>query len=632
MQHNLYRGRVTAILIVLFIGLFGIPFIGGGIFPIGRLLDPRIPWNRKHDLKPGLDIRGGISLLYEIKAAPGTSDPDIATKVAEALKRRVDPDGVRNLVWRPQPPNRLEIQMPAGQNVEEAKKAREDLAQAQQELESTNVRIGDVRAALQITDRAQREKRVLDLAMGDPARKPILQRMLEVSDRLQQAIKNNDVIAKVDAERELRDPTNPDRGIEAELEATNLSVRLLQNQILDFYQSQIDKDAKDRKENKVKADLEERGKKIQEKLDAAKDYPAREKAIQQFVSAYDRFTKVKGSVDDAEDLKRLLRGSGVLEFHILVTDYSTTGDGLAARNMVDRLKKEGPIVRPGDTMKWYEADSDDAVRGHHTEEYAGKRWLLAYTTPDKSMVHKEGERQWGLKRAFPEFDNRTGESVVGFEFEPQGAALFGELSGSHIGQPLAIVLDDKIISAPNLISRIEGNGIITGNRTDAELKYLVRTLNAGSLPARLNDEPISERVISPSLGEQNLNAGFRSCIIGLCFVFVFLVGYYYRMGVVAFLAVLMNMIIIVGVLALFQATFTLPGIAAMVLTLGSAVDANVLIYERLREEEIRGLSLRMALRNAYDRAFSAILDSNMITIITSAVLYMFGSEEVRDSA
>src|SRR6266513_670541 len=101
------------------------------------------------------------------------------------------------------------------------------------------------------------------------------------------------------------------------------------------------------------------------------------------------------------------------------------------------------------------------------------------------------------------------------------------------------------------------------------------------------------------------------------------------MGVVAFTAVLMNTIIIIGVLALFQATFTLPGIAAMVLTLGSAVDANVLIYERLREEEIRGLSLRMALRNAYDRALSAILDSNMITIITSAVLYMFGSEEVK---
>src|SRR6266571_2774741 len=155
MQHNLYRGRLTAILIVLFIGLFGIPFISGG-----------------------------ISLLYEIKAPPGGGPTNLSEQVAEALKKRVDPDGVRNLVWRPQGATRLEIQMPLGQNAEEAKKAREDLALAQQELESTNVRIGDVRAALQITDRAEREKRVLDLALGYAKRKPILQRMLEVSDRL----------------------------------------------------------------------------------------------------------------------------------------------------------------------------------------------------------------------------------------------------------------------------------------------------------------------------------------------------------------------------------------------------------------------------------------------------------------
>src|SRR5437667_1640603 len=388
MQHNLYRGRLTAIFIVLFIGLFGIPFIGGGIFPIGRLLDPSIPWSRKHDLKPGLDISGGISLLYEIKAPPGGGPTNLSEQVAEALKKRVDPDGVRNLVWRPQGATRLEIQMPVGQNAEEAKKAREDLALAQQELESTNVRIGDVRAALQITDRAEREKRVVELALGYAKRKPILQRMLEVSDRLAEAIKKNDVIAKVDAERELRDPANPDRGLEAELEATNLSVRLLQNQILDFYQTQIDKDLKDHKSNDAKAKLDERNQKLNEKRAEAKDYPQRAVAIDKFVNAYDRFAKVKGSVDDAEDLKRLLRGSGVLEFHILVTDYSSTGDGLTARTMIDRLKKEGPVLRPGDIMKWYEADSDDAIRGHHFEEYAGKKWLLSYTTPDKSMVHK----------------------------------------------------------------------------------------------------------------------------------------------------------------------------------------------------------------------------------------------------
>jgi SecD/SecF fusion protein len=631
MQHNVYRGRLTAIAVVLFIGLFGIPFVGGGIFPLARLFDTSVPWNKKHDLRPGLDISGGISLLYEIKQPPGGAASNLSEQVAEALKRRVDPDGVRNLIWRPQGPTRLEIQMPLGQNSEEAKQVREELALAQQELEATNIRIGDVRSALQIADRAERERRVLALAGGHPARKPILQRMLEVSDRLQEAIKKNDVIAKVDAERELRDPAKPDHGLEAELEGTNLSVRLLQNQILDFYQTQIEKFQRDRKQDKVNETLAERNKKLDERREAAANYPQRVEAINKFVAAFDRFAKIKGSVDDAEDLKRLLRGSGVLEFHIVVTDFASQVDGMTARQMVERLRREGPVFRPGDTMKWYEVDSEDTVKGGNfpVQEYAGRLWVLCYTTPDKSMIRKEGGRSWGLERAYPDFDGRTGESVVGFKFDAYGSALFGDLSGSHIGQPLAIVLDEKIISAPNLISRIDGQGIITGQRTDAELNYLIRTLNAGSLPARLNDEPISERVISPSLGRANLDAGFRSCIIGLVLVAIFLAGYYYRMGVIAFIAVLMNTIIIIGVLALFRATFTLPGIAAMVLTLGAAVDANVLIFERLREEELRGLSLRMALRNAYDRAFSAILDSNLVTIITSVVLYAFGSEEVK---
>ncbi len=138
-----------------------------------------------------------------------------------------------------------------------------------------------------------------------------------------------------------------------------------------------------------------------------------------------------------------------------------------------------------------------------------------------------------------------------------------------------------------------------------------------------------ERIVSPQLGSDNLSAAFMSCMIGLVVVAIFLLAYYYVTGGVAMVAVLMNMIIIVGVLALFGTTFTLPGIAGMVLTLGSAVDANVLIYERLREEQQRGLSVRLAVRNAYDRAFSAILDSNVITIITSVILYWFGTEEVK---
>ena len=198
---------------------------------------------------------------------------------------------------------------------------------------------------------------------------------------------------------------------------------------------------------------------------------------------------------------------------------------------------------------------------------------------------------------------------------------------------MAIMLDGRVISAPNINSPITGgSGIITGGGngfTAGEMDYLVRMLSAGSLPAQLNDEPISERTVGPQLGEDNLRAGLLACGLGLVVVAVFLIGYYYLAGVVAFGAILMNIVLILGSMAAIHATFTLPGIAAIVLTIGTAVDANVLVFERLREEQHRGLSLRMALRNAYDRAFSAIVDSNMTTVITSFFLILFGTEEVK---
>ena len=177
------------------------------------------------------------------------------------------------------------------------------------------------------------------------------------------------------------------------------------------------------------------------------------------------------------------------------------------------------------------------------------------------------------------------------------------------------MLDDKVINVATINSKITESGTIDGGpegfSSQDDLEYLVNTLTAGSLPAQLADEPISERTVGPQLGEDNLRHGLVACGLGLVVVAVFLIGYYYLAGVVATFAVLMNVMLILGVMAALNATFTLPSIAGIVLTIGTAVDANVLIFERLREEQHRGLSLRMALRNAYGKAFSAIVDSNM---------------------
>lgn len=604
-----FAGRITLILAVIFVSLLG-------IYPPSRLFDSSLPWSKKHNLKPGIDIKGGTSLLYEIKPpSAGAVSDELSQNLADALKKRVDPQGVRNLIWRPQGPTRLEIQIPATEGSEQAGTLRKAFSETQEQLSRTNIRIAEVRAALALNDPAQRKAKLDELAMGSPVRAALFAKLEQARKELTAAEQANDPIRKVDAREEVAK-------LDEQIEQTNLPVARLQSE-LELIQAAIDKAQQSRNKTTLEQKRKERQALI-DKFKAQADFAARHQAIDNFVAGYDAYNSVKSVVGDAEDLKRLLRGSGVLEFHIQVTDPQLV------QTATERLKAEGPTPRKGESeaMRWYEVDRPEEFK-ERTVQYGDKHWMLLYTSPEHSMVHKENARPWGLQNAYRDFDSQSGRTVVGFTFDAQGSVLFGELTGTHIDQPLAIVLDDKIISAPNINSRIEGRGIITGSFSDQDIDYLVRTLNAGSLPARLEDEPIFEHTIGPALGADNLRAGFRSAIAGIVVVTVFMVGYYYFAGIVAVIAVLMNLLVIMGVMAMFDATFTLPGIAGIVLTIGMAVDANVLIYERLREEQLRGLSLRMALRNAYDRAFSAILDSNLTTIATSLILYYFGSEEVK---
>ncbi|MGE5609604.1 MAG: protein translocase subunit SecD [Bacillota bacterium] len=608
MEHK-FAGRFTLIIFVLLVGSLGI------FWPPSRLFNTDVPFSKRLNLKPGIDISGGTSLTYEIQAPSGTATNDLSQRVADALKKRVDPDGVRNLVWRPQGPTRLEIQMPMAGGGAEANEARKAFSTAQQDLEITNIRASEVNAALQNTDAKQRQEQLDRLAMGSATRKALFDRLAQSMQKLDQAQKANDPVRTVDARDEIA-------AIERQIDDTNLPETKIRSE-LDLAQGIIDKAQRARNKQLVADKLKEREASIAKLKQQPGDFPQRLQAIDRYVAAYDAYAKSKGTMNDAEDLKRLLRGSGVLEFHIVVTDPQMI------QSMAERLRTEGPTPKAGDTMRWFEIERPDQFKGYRLETYGDKQWILAYVTPDESMVHKEGAAPWGLRQANKDYDPQSGENVVGFEFDAQGAFLFGELSGSHIGKPLGIVLDDKMINAPTLRSRIESRGQISGNFSEQELTYLIRTLNAGSLPAKLADEPISERTVGPSLGADNLRAGFRSSLFAIVAVAVFMTGYYYFAGLVATIAVLMNLVINIGVMAMFNATFTLPGIAALALTVGMAVDANVLIYERLREEQQRGLSLRMALRNAYDRAFSAIFDSNITTIMTSVILYWYGSEEIR---
>ncbi|MHA7849609.1 protein translocase subunit SecD [Roseovarius sp.] len=235
-----------------------------------------------------------------------------------------------------------------------------------------------------------------------------------------------------------------------------------------------------------------------------------------------------------------------------------------------------------------------------------------------------------LVDAQPDFD-QNGRPAVSFRFDPTGARKFGDYTAENIGSPFAIVLDGEVISAPVIQSHIPGgSGIITGNFTVEESTSLAVLLRAGALPAGL--EFLEERTIGPELGADSIEAGQVACIVAFVMVLVFMVMAYGTFGIFANIALIINVGLIFGLLSLIGATLTLPGIAGIVLTIGMAVDANVLVFERIREEMKSAKGPARAIELGYEKALSAITDANITTFITALILYAMGSGPVRGFA
>ena len=229
------------------------------------------------------------------------------------------------------------------------------------------------------------------------------------------------------------------------------------------------------------------------------------------------------------------------------------------------------------------------------------------------------------------------EMAVDFSFNITGAKKFGELTRDNVRpsgrkRRLGIILDGELLSAPNLLAVIRDRGQITGDFSTEEVKWLVGVLDAGTLPAALNEIPISEQRVDPTLGEATIESGKRAIGISLIAIALFMPFYYRFSGLVACFALVLNLVLVLGVMLAIGATFTLPGLAGLVLTVGMAVDANVLIFERIREELTSGAALRMAIRNGFGRATRTIVDANLTTLITAIVLYVIGKDQLRGFA
>ncbi len=248
------------------------------------------------------------------------------------------------------------------------------------------------------------------------------------------------------------------------------------------------------------------------------------------------------------------------------------------------------------------------------------------------LVHKEvivsGD---DLSNAYAGYDNRSGEPAVDFEFNSRGAAAFARVTRENVGKPFAIILDNKVVSAPVIRTAIEGGrGQITGNFNQAEVNRLALLLRSGALPAALSI--LQEQSVGPSLGADSIESGKVAGIVGFIAVSTLMIASYGLFGLFSVIALVVNIAIIMACLSLFHATLTLPGIAGIVLTMGVAVDANVLIYERIREEMKSGRGIITSIEAGFDRAYGTIIDSHLTALLAALILYAFGSGTVRGFA
>jgi preprotein translocase subunit SecD len=299
-------------------------------------------------------------------------------------------------------------------------------------------------------------------------------------------------------------------------------------------------------------------------------------------------------LQDPSRLKEILGKTAKLDFRMV--DVSTSPE------QADQARAADSEVLPG--------------------EKSGEKYLI-----EKRVLVSGAD----LTDAQPGFDQRTNEPVVNFRFNSAGARKFAEVTQANVGKPFAIVLDNKVISAPVIREPIlGGSGQISGSFTVQSANDLAILLRAGALPAPLTI--IEERTVGPGLGQDSINAGERAAYVGAALVLIFMFVTYGLFGLFANIAVAINVAMIFGVLSLLGATLTLPGIAGIVLTVGIAVDSNVLIYERIREEVRAGRTAINAIDAGFSRALATILDSNITTFIAAAVLFYIGTGPVRGFA
>ncbi|MBI9017146.1 MAG: protein translocase subunit SecD [Phycisphaerae bacterium] len=649
----------------------------------------------RQTIKKGIDLNGGYSLMYRVDAS-GMEDSEkqgLAGRMIRVQRKRIDPANQLNLIWRAHGNDIIEILMPeATGNTTEL---REVYQAARKAVVGSNINMSQLNKILDM-EKAARDEEIAKLIANNPDTKTILEELvtakeakdvqnaqldaaseksaalkktledLKVSlssvDSLskrwatvpedQQAKEIATIVEAADKAAKAKKPGQSDEEVKANAGLTDQQKTEMTARIKEYVQAKVEYFKVNSNINEIDAtyataqtavkdhyvNLTLFEKQLDSKKKATRDeairalkeaHPSLATKVDDLVAAYESYKQVRGQMDDPEDLKRKLRGAGVLEFRILPAQTEIGQDKL--KDYQTRLADAGPAVAGDSEYQWFKIRDPQnfraaAIRG----QFGDDSYVLALNKPGKTLLKDNEANTWKLTRAYPTSDS-LGKPAIGFEFNEIGAGKFAKLTNANKDLPLCILLDGEAISAPNINSTISKSGIIQGSFSMREVNDMCDKLNAGSLPARMG-ELIDMDVVDSTLGAENLNSGFSAAGIGMVVVFLFMVIYYMLPGGLAGIALILNLLFLLATMAFTRATLTMPGIAGIILTVGMAVDANVLIFERIREEQNRGSTVAQAIRNGYSRAFWTIFDANLTTFIVAMILFKVASEEVKGFA
>ncbi|MFO0861630.1 MAG: protein translocase subunit SecD [Phycisphaerales bacterium] len=594
-------------------------------------------------LRLGKDLAGGVTLVYQVEIGPDEDAKKVVADTIDVLKQRVDPDGLLEIAMVSQGRDRIEISMPLPR--EEVKELKAKYEEELRRLGRTGLSRERITELLALSGDA-RNTRINELSEGNDKRKQLLERLVAESDQAQL------FRAELTKARDAKAPaaeidTLVDKAGEAEMKVED-DIRAVLSTVLPAAEVRQALTLSDRKRSIEDA------KGVRISLPSAREhalqrlresYPDAKDQLERVLEAYNAYAKKRTTLDDPQDLVRMLQGAGVLSFRITVDPGRLSNEA----ELRQELRDKGPRgAKPPEAMwvklnqidGWYkneqelrflEANPGEFFRGRNyvVEEYQGQYYMLVWDVKGSRLTKADGD--WSVARAQESRDDR-GLPAIAFVMDAPGATRLGELTKDHIKERMAVLLDDEVYTAPTLQSAISKSGQITGEFSADERRYIIRVLAAGSLQAKLSPEPISISSVGPELGADNLEKGFKAGLVALVVVSAFMVVYYFGAGFIAVLALLANSTLVLGALAMNHAAFSMPGIAAIILTFGMAVDSNVLVYERIREEILRGADTKTAVRIGFDKALSSIVDGNVTNLIVCVVLAYTGTQEIRGFA